>query len=378
MSRDKFNLLTLQEVMDILGVSRSTIDRWRKQKRMPYIKIGKEIFIDKEHLQKWLYLHNTVIASADNTPDPNSVITVGYQTGTAHMWSSLIIKELGLFEDELLSLTRYPDISVRWHNAYNGLELLEGMINGHIQIASLGDYPIVISQFLNHILPSFKSELLAFDGKTRYGQGIALILPKGRSLEELSQLYDLTISTVVNSSAWVRLEQLLGIIGNRNTTVIHQEMNESMNNILRRRIGASVMWEPYLSLVNFYKIGEIVFSEGLGDDYLTGIVADGNWLHQHASIVVAYLKAHLRAHKIIINEPETAAKIVSRHTGFPIEIVIRIFSRVRWDTALDRQDLQTLNKLANSHFNVQSDNSMNNYILANEEYLAAACKTGCK
>ncbi|WP_446715582.1 helix-turn-helix domain-containing protein, partial [Bacillus sp. OTU530] len=40
----------MQLAINYLGVSRSTIDRWRKDKHLPFIKIGKEILFDKNEL----------------------------------------------------------------------------------------------------------------------------------------------------------------------------------------------------------------------------------------------------------------------------------------------------------------------------------------
>ena len=42
MSIQRFNFISLQEAIDLLGVSRSTFDRWRKLKQLPFVKIGKE------------------------------------------------------------------------------------------------------------------------------------------------------------------------------------------------------------------------------------------------------------------------------------------------------------------------------------------------
>lgn len=51
MSMQQFNFISLQETLDLLGISRSTFDRWRKQKQLPYRKIGKEIWVDKQELE---------------------------------------------------------------------------------------------------------------------------------------------------------------------------------------------------------------------------------------------------------------------------------------------------------------------------------------
>ena len=151
------------------------------------------------------------------------------------MWSPLIIKQTGLFEEELKRF--YPDhmLDIDWYNGANGLELVEGLVAGKLQIASLGDYPIAISSTLSKILPSFQSVLLAFDGKTSNGKGISVAVHPSSRIETLSDLTRATISTVANSSASYRLQQLLTSLGEHEACITHREMGDCMSGIQERR-----------------------------------------------------------------------------------------------------------------------------------------------
>jgi DNA binding domain, excisionase family len=46
-------LLTVEELSDILKISRTTIDRWRKE-GMPFMKIGRGIRFEFEDVKRWL------------------------------------------------------------------------------------------------------------------------------------------------------------------------------------------------------------------------------------------------------------------------------------------------------------------------------------
>ena len=89
-----------------------------------------------------------------------------------------------------------------------------------------------------------------------------------------------------------------------------------MAGIVKRKLAGSVMWEPYISLAQYHGIGQVLFQEGMGEDYLTGIVADENWARHHEGDAVAYLKAHLRVHTFIRNDPDAAAELISRAKEF--------------------------------------------------------------
>ncbi|WP_204497568.1 helix-turn-helix domain-containing protein [Aquibacillus albus] len=346
MSNHRFNLLTLQELIDVLHVSRSTIDRWRKHKGLPFIKIGKEIFFDKEKVEDWIHSQETVIDTEKNksASHETKTIKIGYQSKTAHMWSPLIIKKLGLLEEELQDINPSRKNDVEWCNATNGLELVEGMIAGNIHIASLGDYPIILSNQLSKIFPNYHPVLLGFDGKTAQSKGISIVLPKGVGYQEIGDLTGGTISTVMNSSAGYRLNRLLAGREHADVEIVHQDMNLSFQSIMEKGVGASVMWEPYVSLLQTQGANCITFEDA--DDYLTGLVTQDHWAQMNEDVVIAYMKAHLRAHHIAQKYPLRVAKIVSKCTDIDFQIAVKIISNVRWDAAVYRKDLQTLQNLS--------------------------------
>ncbi|ALS25806.1 excisionase family DNA-binding domain-containing protein [Paenibacillus sp. 32O-W] len=346
MAAERPTWITLQQAMDLLGVSRSTIDRWRRNKQLPYIKIGKEVFFEPGRIMEW----TRQFASAgpekpSASPEPVTV-GIGYQSKTALMWSPILIRALNLFDNELAKLRYRHPVRVEWYDADNGLELVEGMIAGRVNIASLGDYPIVVSQTIGSLLPSFRAVLLAFDGKSPGGRGISIALSPGVQIRRFADLSAVTVSTVVHSSAGYRLHKLIEESGASDWKVVHQEMGESWNGIVGRKIGASVMWEPYISLARYLGAGQLFYAEGIGEDYLTGVVAEGHWAERNSDIVCAYVKAHLKAHRWLRERPLESATIVARTTGLPLDVVLDIIRNVRWDAVPYNRDMDTLRRIA--------------------------------
>lgn len=333
--------------MELLEVSRSTLDRWRKWKRLPFVKVGKEIFFHEEDLNLWLRQQTQCNESTSKSHSPVAPysVTIGYQSRTAHMWSAILIKELGLLHEQLANASPSHTWTIKWHDASNGLELIEEMIAQNVHIASLGDYPITVCGELGHLLPNFNPVLLAFDGKTSNGRGISMVIPNGTKITDPMELSRATITTVVNSSAGHRLERFLENLGQGRAQVIHQEMNVTFTGIIDGTIQAAVMWEPYVSLIELQNRGRILFTNGLGEDYLTGVVADSKWIRSNENFVIAYLQAHLAAHELIRHNPSKAARIISHSTGISSAIVEQVLSRVRWDAAVYEKDLKTLQNL---------------------------------
>ncbi len=334
--------------MDLFGISRSTIDRWRRTKRLPFIKIGKEVMLDPLQVQAWVQEHAVVRDPAIPLPLPAetaSTVTVGYQSTTAHMWSPIIMRELRLLEYELSGQLPGRPVRVEWQDAASGLSLVEQMIAGRVHIASLGDYPIVMGQWLSRILPDFDAVLLAFDGKSESGRGISIAVSDNSRIRGMDDLCSATITTVPHSSADFRLNRLLGSTVSGAARIEHRTMKESWDGLLGRSVQASAMWEPYPSLTRYFGTGNVLFEGGIGDDYLTGVVTNGKWACRNEAVVVAYLKAHLRAHRFMREEPAAAARMIASATGFPLPVTAGIISRVRWDAALYTKDIETLERL---------------------------------
>lgn len=53
----KQKLFTIEDLIEILGVSRRTISTWTKEQRLPHIKVGNKIWVTEEQLQEFLSGH---------------------------------------------------------------------------------------------------------------------------------------------------------------------------------------------------------------------------------------------------------------------------------------------------------------------------------
>ncbi|ASS68389.1 MULTISPECIES: helix-turn-helix domain-containing protein [unclassified Paenibacillus] len=362
MPNEPFNLMSLQEAMDLLGVSRATIDRWRKDKRLPYLKIGKDVWIDRIQLEQWARggLRNAAAAEKEaaagpavvpppspEAPSDEAEITVGYQSGAALLWSALIVKSRGWFEQELQQAEPRRRYRVSWKHADSGMELVEELIAGRVQIASVGDYPIAASLELGRLLPRFQPAMLAFDGKCAGGAGIALVARKEEGIRYGDQLASsAAVSTVIRSSASRRLQAVLDrgrkeampMLGSR-------RMADCLAALLEGRVGAAMLWEPYLTWAQTLGAGMTVAADDCGGDYLTGIMADEAWARAHESVTVSYLKAHIRAHELIRRDSLAAASIIRDASGIPLEVILPVLGTIRWDASVYSRDLLTLSRL---------------------------------
>ncbi|UKS26069.1 helix-turn-helix domain-containing protein [Paenibacillus sp. HWE-109] len=341
MIKDQFNLIHISEVMNELDVSRSTIDRWRKTKQLPSMKIGKEIYFDKNEVVRW-YRQFGQVRQAAPSLTANQTLTIGYTTVSTHMWSPLIIKEFGLLEEELRRISPKNRIEIKWHQAKDGMELVKGMIAGTIHLATFGDYALSVSHTISRLLPDFRPILLAAGGKSAEGNGFGMVVPTSLNLKNISELATLPIATTFRTNAEFRLKKMLESYHMTELNIIHRSIEESMQSLHQGKLSASIMWEPFLSLAHHQRVGKSIFDKELGLGFMASVVADEGWAHAHEDLVVAYLKAHLLANRLMREQPNKAAKFFSLETGFPEEVIHRSISQIRWDAALYQSDLTRL------------------------------------
>lgn len=48
------SLLTIEDMTVKFGVDQKTLYNWRKQEKLPFIKVGKQIYFREESVNKWL------------------------------------------------------------------------------------------------------------------------------------------------------------------------------------------------------------------------------------------------------------------------------------------------------------------------------------
>jgi NitT/TauT family transport system substrate-binding protein len=284
--------------------------------------------------------------SAAETPQSSKEVVkigIGYQAPTAQTWGALIIKNKKLYEKYLQE--KYPDkvFEIEWFNSPSGPPLTNNMIAGKLQLALMGDMPILINGEQGQTSRNYKSVFLAFDGKGAGGKNQAILIPKG-SNTKIEDLKGKTISTILGSSAHRMLLVALDKYGLTNdVTIVNQDVTVGMSNIEQNKITAHATWEPYPSLIQTKGIGDVLLDGSETNvDYLDGVVADRTWVENNQGYAVAFLKALIDSHKFIRENPEEAARIFHEETQYPLDVTQKVVQNIRFDAAIYTKDITTL------------------------------------
>jgi len=270
-------------------------------------------------------------------------IGIGYQAPTAQTWGAVIIKNKKLYEKYLKEKFPDKDFEIEWFNSPSGPPLTNNMIAGKLQLALMGDMPILINGEQGQTSRNYKSVFIAFDGKGQGGKNQAIMAPKGSGLK-INDLIGKTVSVPLGSSSHRMLLLALDKYGiTDKVNIVGQDVTVGMTNIQQNKIAAHATWEPYPSLILQKDIGEVLLDgSDTGVDYLDGVVADRTWAESNHDYTVAFLKALVEAHKFIQENPSEAAKIFQEETQYPEEVTKKIVENVRFDAAIYKKDITTL------------------------------------
>lgn len=342
MTNQNNNLMTVSEALAVLGISRATFDRWKKDKQLPYIKIGKEVFVNREKLQLWMdNFDHSEFRSVKKKSD-TQYINIGYQTGSAQLWSSILIKKLNLFEEQLNLAMPEKQFEIVWHNANNGIELVQKFLSDELHLIAVGDFPIHISFNLARLFPNFNPLLIAFDGKSTKADGIALVLQPDIHTEQRP----LDLATVSSTSSAYHLHQYMKMQKLPFHAVPKDSMEHCMNSFLQQEVDGAMLWEPYITIVEQLGVAKRLEMDEQSV-YLTGILANQNHLRHPANqqIATAYLKALLQAHQLLHQVNQKAIQAIAEETGFDVNIIKSVISRIRYDAVVYHDDIKRINKI---------------------------------
>lgn len=283
--------------------------------------------------------------NSTSSTDGNTVtIAIGYQSVTAQTWGSLIMKNKGFLEEELKEA--YPDkeFKIEWQNAQSGPPLTNNMIAGKLQFAFMGDMPILTNGEKGETEQNYNSIFLCFDGKGEDGMNQAILVPNNSKIKSVADLSGKHVATPIGGSAHRMLLAELDKNGITDKVNIEsQDATVGLSNIQQNKIEAFSIWEPFATLAEQEGYGRVLIGgEDTGIDYLDGVVADKTWVEKNEGYTNCFLKALIKSHEFINENPEETAKIFAKESGYSEDVCKEIVKNVRFDTVIYDKDRDTL------------------------------------
>ena len=271
-------------------------------------------------------------------------IHIGYQSVTSQTWGALVVKEKKTFEKKLENLYPEKKIKVVWHDEMSGAIINTSMISSKIQFGFMGDMPLILNMYKAHTIEGYNSSLIAFDGKGAGGINQSILVAKESDIKSIKELKGKTISTPIGSSAHFMLMKILeknNILDD--VEIVHQDVALASQLLSSKKTDAFAIWAPYPNFLEDKDIGRILVDGSESEiDYLAGVIVDQDYAVDNPLIVKAFLESLDEAHDFINNNPEEAAKIFSKQSGFSLDITMKETKNIKWDSSIDEKDIATM------------------------------------
>lgn len=279
--------------------------------------------------------------------DPTT-ITIGYQIPTSQTWGALAIKNLKLYEHHLEQLVPGGNFRIEWFNSETGPPLNNGMVARKIQIAFMGDMPLLANGAISESNHAYSSALIALDGKGAGGKNQAMVVSSHSQIAGVRDLAGKTIVVPFGTSAHRMVLDVIHQYGiSDEVTLVDLPITVGADQVRQGRADAVACWEPYPSLLvsrGTHKV--LVGGEVTGIDYLDGVVVNKQWAEKNPQLIKAFLRALIEAHQLLNADHERAAQIFSHETGLPEEVCRDLAPKLWFDAAVYAKDRATLSSSA--------------------------------
>ncbi|MFT3899098.1 MAG: ABC transporter substrate-binding protein [Gordonia sp. (in: high G+C Gram-positive bacteria)] len=267
----------------------------------------------------------TVAAGCSSTEDANTEkVVVGYQSKTINtVTAGTLLRSRGDFEKRLGELAgkRYK---VEWQDYDTGAPITTGMVAGKIDIGSMGDYPLLINGSRANSNPATATSILSVTGSSPKGSLNSVIAKPDSTVNSLRDLRGKKVSASVGSAGHGTLLAGLNQAGipASAVNVSNQQPQVGASALESGSVDALAQFVAWPGLLVFQKKAKLVYDGGrLGYPTLHGVIARNQYVAKHPDVIKAFLQAQLDATKALAGDPLAAARLVSKESGLPAEVV---------------------------------------------------------
>jgi sulfonate transport system substrate-binding protein len=241
-------------------------------------------------------------------------------------------RELGWFKDEFIN----DSIKIEYHLFEIGPSIIEAFAGDRIDIATVGDQPAIVGW--SNGIP------IKAIGNFASGYKLAgLAVSETAGIHKLSDLKGKKIATAVGSVYQHLLYQFLVKAGLKYSDIklVNLKFGESVSALASKNIDAVVIGEPYLSQIEFKKIGKVfAYSDGLMY-FSDPIVVSDSFAKKYPSIVNRLLKIYDRGNKWAQeNKDSTAVILLKSAPLLPKAVAISIISKMSDNISIHKEVIQ--------------------------------------
>lgn len=255
------------------------------------------------------------------------VVNVGYQSKTINTVNAgTLMRDRGEFEKALnaVGATNGKRYRVVWQDFSSGAPLTAQMIATHVDIGSMGDYPLLTNGSKTTKYSDAQTELIATTGYNLRGSLNQVVVPTDSSAQTLAGLTGKRVSTSLGSAGDGMFSTALHRNGIAKDAVhtVNQDPSIGASSIDGGQVDALAQFVPWPQLVIFRGHGRLLYDGGDNEvPTFHGVVVRKQFADANPEVMTAFIQAMNTTTDYIVNHPLVAALRVGALTGIEPEVV---------------------------------------------------------
>ncbi|MHB1585868.1 MAG: ABC transporter substrate-binding protein [Acidiferrobacteraceae bacterium] len=292
-----------------------------------------------------------LLGVAANSEARTIAIRIGHQSMCTDTYpGGVVIKNLHLLQKFLPTTGRYQGVHyhIVWRDYSSGAPITNMMIANKLDFGVMGDYPLVVNGAKFQALRGERSLLVSGTAYNADGAGNGIVVPTSSGVYTLRGLEGKTIGVPVGSAAWGMLYKAAQDAGLKITDfhIANQSPMAGITSIAANKVAAHADFCPMSEYMEYKGTGRMIYSGAeTGVPYLHGVVVRQAFARRYPAVVVAYLEALITADRWIAANPLRAARLMSKWTMIPKEVLYLYYSKGGYltpDPTLKPQWVKTL------------------------------------
>ncbi|MDG4667476.1 ABC transporter substrate-binding protein [Mycobacterium sp. 236(2023)] len=259
--------------------------------------------------------------------DPTVTVNVGYQSKTINTVNAgTLLRDSRAFEDALEKLGAETGQKYRvvWQDFSSGAPLTAQMMATHVDIGSMGDYPLLTNGSKTRKYDDAETEMVATTGYSLRGSLNQVVVPQNSSARTIEDLTGQRVSTSLGSAGDGMFSTALqrNDIDKSDVNIVNQDPAVGAAAIEGGQVDGLAQFVPWPQLVIFRDQGRLLYDGGDNEvPTFHGVVVRKQFADGNPDVMAAFMQAVKTTTEAIIADPLKAAQRVSSLTGIEPEVV---------------------------------------------------------
>ena len=290
---------------------------------------------------------NTATNEKANSKD--IVVHYGYQPGHAQI---VVAKEKGWLDEEFSK----DNITIELDKFASGPPMIEAFTGNRLEFGQVGDQPALQAQANGAKVKSIG--LYASASKTNQ-----LLATSKSGIKSISDLKGKKVGVTIGSVGHQLLYILLDSVGSKpsDIEILNLQPADIKSSLASNNIDAAVTWDPIATQIVNEGIAQLITD---GEKYklsVNVIIANSDFLNEHGDIAERLIKVLDKSQKWIDENKEEALEIVSKDSGFSVDVLKPQFEKTDMSIQFTDEKIQSIkdtakylydNKIINKEINV--------------------------